>query len=131
MRGRSSFEYAVIRVVPRVERGEFINVGIVLYCRARSFLDARVALDDARLTALTPTADSAEILRYLAAFQRICRGDPDAGPIGRLTQRERFHWLISPRSTVIQTSPTHAGLCDNPVAMLDHLMTTVVHVAAH
>jgi hypothetical protein len=130
MRGRSSFEYAVIRVVPRVERGEFINVGIVLYCRARSFLDARVALDEPRLTALAPTAGTGEILRYLEAFQRICRGEPDAGPIGRLTQRERFHWLVSPRSTVIQTSPTHAGLCDNPAMMLEHLMAMVVHQAA-
>jgi len=130
MRGRSSFEYAVIRVVPRVERGEFINVGIVLYCRARSFLDARVALDEPRFTALAPTADADEILRYLAAFQRICRGEPDAGPIGRLTQRERFHWLVSPRSTVIQTSPTHAGLCDNPVETLEHLMSTVVDQTA-
>ncbi len=130
MRGRSSFEYAVIRVVPRVERGEFINVGIVLYCRARSFLDVRVALDEPRLTALAPTADPGEIMRYLAAFQRICRGEPDAGPIGRLTQRERFHWLVSPRSTVIQTSPAHAGLCDNPAMMLEHLMATVVHQAA-
>lgn len=130
MRGRSSFEYAIIRVVPRVERGEFINVGIVLYCRARSFLDAQVALDEPRLTALAPTADTGEILRYLAAFQRICRGEPDVGPIGRLTQRERFHWLVSPRSTVIQTSPAHAGLCDNPTETLEHLMATVVHQAA-
>jgi hypothetical protein len=129
MRGRSSFEYAVIRVVPRVERGEFINVGIVLYCRARSFLEARVALDEARLTALAPTADAGEILRYLAAFQRICRGEPDTGPIGRLTQRERFHWLVSPRSTVIQTSSAHAGLCDNPTETLEHLMATVVRQA--
>ena len=130
MRGRSSFEYAIIRVVPRVERGEFINVGIVLYCRARSFLDAQVALDEPRLTALAPTADTGEILRYLEAFQRICRGEPDVGPIGRLTQRERFHWLVSPRSTVIQTSSAHAGLCDNPTETLEHLMATVVHQAA-
>ncbi|HKW23585.1 MAG TPA: DUF3037 domain-containing protein, partial [Ktedonobacterales bacterium] len=114
MRGRSSFEYAVIRVVPYVERGEFINVGIVLYCRTRSFLDARIALDEARLRALAPTADPAEITSYLEALQRICQGGPDSGPIGQLTQRERFHWLIAPRSTVIQTSPTHAGLCHDP-----------------
>lgn len=126
MRGRSSFEYAVIRVVPRVERGEFINAGIVLYCRARSFLEARIALDLARLRAISPESDPAEVMRYLEAFQRICRGEPDAGPIAKLTQRERFHWLISPRSTVIQTSPTHAGLCHDPAAMLEYLMTTVV-----
>ena len=129
MRGRSSFEYAVIRVVPYVERGEFINVGIVLYCRTRSFLDARIALDEARLRALAPTADPAEITSYLEALQRICQGGPDSGPIGQLTQRERFHWLIAPRSTVIQTSPTHAGLCQDPAAMLEHLMATVVRIS--
>ncbi|HEX5548930.1 MAG TPA: DUF3037 domain-containing protein [Ktedonobacterales bacterium] len=129
MRGRSSFEYAVIRVVPHVERGEFINAGIVLYCRARSFLDARIALDEARLRALAPGANPAEITSYLEALQRICQGGPGSGPIGQLTQRERFHWLIAPRSTVIQTSPAHAGLCHDPAAMLDHLMATVVHIA--
>lgn len=129
MHGRSSFEYAVIRVVPHVERGEFINAGIVLYCRGRSFLDARVSLDESRLQALAPFADAAEIARYLDAFARIARGEPDAGPIAKLTQRERFHWLISPRSTVLQISPAHAGLCSDPAAMLEHLMATVVHIA--
>jgi DUF3037 family protein len=130
MRGRSSFEYAIIRVSPYVERGEFINVGVVLYCRARAFLDARLWLDEARLHALAPTADAGEITRYLEAFQRICRGEADTGPIGQLTQRERFHWLISPRSTVIQTSPTHAGLCHDPAETLERLMATMVHVEA-
>ncbi|HEU4782447.1 MAG TPA: DUF3037 domain-containing protein [Ktedonobacterales bacterium] len=129
MRGRSSFEYAVIRVVPHVERGEFINAGIVLYCRARSFLDARIALDEARLRALAPGADPAEIMSYLEALQRICQGGSGSGPIGQLTQRERFHWVIAPRSTVIQTSPAHAGLCQDPAVMLHHLMATVVQVA--
>jgi Protein of unknown function (DUF3037) len=128
MRGRSSFEYAIIRVVPRVERGEFVNVGVILYCRARSFLDARIALDEMRLLALAPTASIGEITRYLDAFQRICRGEAEAGDIAKLTQRERFHWLISPRSTVIQTSPTHAGMCLDPAEMLEHLMTTVVQI---
>ena len=129
MRGRSSFEYAVIRVVPHVERGEFINVGIVLYCRARSFLDAQTSLDEARLRALAPGADPAEITSYLEAMQRICQGGSGSGPIGQLTQRERFHWLVSPRSTVIQTSPAHAGLCHDPAAMLQHLMATVIHIS--
>ena len=128
MRGRNSFEYAVLRVVPRVERGEFINAGIVLYCRARAFLDARIALDVPRLRALSPDCDDGETLRYLEAFQRICRGEPEAGPIAKLTQRERFHWLISPRSTVIQTSPAHAGVCSNPAVMLEHLMATTVRI---
>lgn len=126
MRGRSSFEYAIIRVVPRVERGEFINAGVVLYCRARSFLDTRIALDVARLRALSPETEAAEVARYLEAFQRICRGEPEAGPIAKLTQRERFHWLISPRSTVIQTSPAHAGLCLDPATTLERLMAMVV-----
>lgn len=130
MRGRSSFEYAVIRVVPQVERGEFINAGIVLYCRARSFLEARISLDETRLRALAPGADPAEIMSYLEAMRRICHGGPGSGPIGQLTQRERFHWLVAPRSTVIQTSPAHAGLCHDPAAMLDHLMATVVHVTS-
>jgi len=129
MRGRSSFEYAIIRVVPRVERGEFINAGVVFYCRARSFLDTQVALDVARLRALSPETKFAEVARYLEAFQRICRGEPEAGPIAKLTQRERFHWLISPRSTVIQTSPTHAGMCLDPAATLEHLMATMVRHA--
>ena len=129
MRVRSSFEYAIIRVVPYVERGEFINAGVILYCRARSFLDAQVALDEERLLALAPSANVGEITRYLDAFLRNCRGDPDSGPIARLTQRERFHWLISPRSTVIQTSPAHAGLCGDPTAMLEHLMARVVRAA--
>ncbi len=129
MRGRSSFEYAVIRVVPRVERGEFVNAGIVLYCRARSFLDTQLALDVAQLHTLSPETDAAEVARYLDAFQRICRGEPEAGPIAMLTQRERFHWLISPRSTVIQTSPTHAGLCLDPAATLERLLATVVRYA--
>ncbi|HET9980319.1 MAG TPA: DUF3037 domain-containing protein [Ktedonobacterales bacterium] len=126
MRGRSSFEYAIIRVVPRVERGEFINAGVVLYCRARSFLDTRIALDVARLRALSPETEAAEVARYLEAFQRICRGEPEAGPIAKLTQRERFHWLISPRSTVIQTSPAHAGLSLDPATTLERLMAMVV-----
>ena len=130
MRGRNSFEYAVLRVVPRVERGEFINAGIVLYCRARAFLDARIALDVPRLRALSPDCDDGETLRYLETFQRITRGESDAGPIAKLSQRERFHWLVSPRSTVIQTSPAHAGLCDDPAAMLEHLLATVVRLAA-
>jgi hypothetical protein len=115
--------------VPHVERGEFINVGIVLYCRARSFLDAQTSLDEARLRALAPGADPVEILSYLEAIQRICQGGSGSGPIGQLTQRERFHWLVSPRSTVIQTSPAHAGLCHDPAAMLQHLMATVIHIS--
>jgi hypothetical protein len=123
-----SFEYAVVRVVPRVEREEFLNAGVILYCRALGFLDARVALDRARLQALSPdpALDLDTIERGLAMIPRICAGDPAAGPIAALDQAERFRWLCATRSTVNQVSPVHAGLCDDPRAMLDHLMKKVV-----
>jgi Protein of unknown function (DUF3037) len=123
-----SFEYAVVRVVPRVEREEFLNAGVILYCRSQGFLDARVALDRARLQALSPDAalDLDTIERGLAMIPRICAGDPAAGPIAALDQAERFRWLCATRSTVNQVSPVHAGLCDDPAAMLDHLMKKMV-----
>ena len=126
MATRSSFDYAVIRVVPRVEREEFINAGVLLYCRTRGFLGARIAVDRARLAALAPDADLAEIERVLELIPRLCSGDPRAGPIGRLSQAERFHWLVAPRSTITQTSPVHSGLCDDPEAALDHLLERMV-----
>ena len=98
----SSFDYAVIRVVPRVDREEFINAGVVLYCLTAGFLDARVTLDPARLRALAPDADVDTIREHLEAIPRICRGE---GPIGALTQKERWHWLVSPRSTLVQPGP--------------------------
>jgi Protein of unknown function (DUF3037) len=123
-----SFEYAVVRVVPRVEREEFLNAGVILYCRSLGFLDARVALDRARLQALSPDAalDLDTIERGLAMIPGICAGDPAAGPIAALDQAERFRWLCATRSTVNQVSPVHAGLCDDPAAMLDHLMKKMV-----
>jgi hypothetical protein len=123
-----SFEYAVVRVVPRVEREEFLNAGVILYCRSLRFLDARVALDRDRLQALSPdpTRDLDTIERGLAMIPRICAGDPAAGPIAALDQAERFRWLCATRSTVNQVSPVHAGLCDDPAAMLDHLMKKMV-----
>jgi hypothetical protein len=123
-----SFEYAVVRVVPRVEREEFVNAGVILYCRSRRFLDARVALDRARLQALSPdpALDLDTIERGLAMIPRICAGDASAGPIAALDQAERFRWLCATRSTVNQVSPVHAGLCDDPAATLAQLMTKVV-----
>jgi hypothetical protein len=121
----SAFDYAIIRVVPRVERGEFINAGAVLFCRARRFLDARIELDAARLAALAPWLDIAEIERQLALIPRIAAGDA-ADPIGRLAQAERFHWLVAPSSTVVQPSPVHSGLCHDPAAELERLMATMV-----
>jgi hypothetical protein len=122
----SPFEYAIVRVVPRVERGEAMNAGIVLHSRPRRFLDARVELDDAVLAALAPDCDPAEVRAHLAAIPRIAAGDPAAGPIARLSRPERFHWLVAPSSTVVQPSPVHTGLTDDPAATLDHLFETLV-----
>ncbi len=120
---RTTFDYALVRVVPRPERGELINAGVILYCRARDFLEARIALDRARLLALDPSADADEIERALDVFPQVCAGQ---GPIGRLPLAERFHWLVAPRSTAVQVSPVHAGLCDDPAAALDHLLQAMV-----
>jgi hypothetical protein len=120
------YDYAVIRVVPRVEREEFINVGVILSCAARDFLEARLHLDRARLAALDPALDPELVTQYLAAIPLVCRGDAQAGPIGKLTARQRFHWLVAPRSTIIQTSAVHSGLCEDPHAALAHLMQRMV-----
>jgi len=120
------FQYAIIRVVPRVERGECLNAGVVLLCRPRRFLAARVGLDRARLAALAPGVDPATIETHLAAIEAIARGDPSAGPIARLSQGERFHWLVAPASTVIQPSEVHTGLCDDPAVELEHLFDQLV-----
>ena len=122
----SQFQYAIVRVVPDVERGECLNAGVILLCRPRRFLAARVGLDEAKLRALAPDADPATIVPHLAAIERIAAGDPTAGPMARLGQGERFHWLVSPSSTVIQPSEVHTGLCDAPAAELDHLFERLV-----
>jgi hypothetical protein len=124
----SSFDYAVVRVVPRVERGEFINAGIILFCRQRRFLRARVTLDRARLAALAPTCDADEVQRHLDVITLVASGGPAAGPIGRLSQAERFHWLVAPRSTIIQPSPVHSGLSHDPAATLDQLFDELVRL---
>jgi len=121
MPATASFDYAILRVVPRVERQEFINAAVIVFCLELRYLDARVHLDPARLTALWPEADVELIREHLNAVPRICAGDPAAGPIARLSQRERFHWLISPRSTIIQPSPVHTGVCDSTSGLLDRL----------
>lgn len=118
----SSFDYAIVRVVPRVERGEFINAGIIIFCLEHRFLEARVVVDEPRLKALWPQIDVELIRRHLQAIPRVAAGDPAAGPIAKLSQRERFHWLVSPRSTIIQVSPVHTGLCDDsPASAIDRL----------
>jgi hypothetical protein len=124
--GRAPFEYAIVRVVPRVERGEAFNAGVVLLSRARRFLGARTELDERVLAALAGDCDPETVREHLALVDRIAAGDPDAGPIARLSAPERFHWLVSPSSTMIQPSPVHTGLTADPAATLDHLFRTLV-----
>lgn len=123
---RSPYQYAIVRVVPRVERGESLNVGVVLLCRSKAYIGAEVALDEARLRAIAPEVDTATIRRHLQAIERIARGDPSSGPIARLSVAERFHWLVAPASTIIQPSPVHTGLTDDPAVELEHLMASLV-----
>ncbi len=132
MPARSSFDYAIIRVVPRVERGEFINAGAILFCRTRRYLAARIELDVPRLLAFAPEAerDLAEIEQHLDASPVSCAGGAAAGPIGALSQAERWHWLVAPTSTIIQPSPVHSGLCTEPAVMLEHLLATMVRSPA-
>jgi hypothetical protein len=120
------YSYAIVRVVPRVERGEYLNVGVVLFAREADYLAARLALDPARLRALAPDADVASIEKHLETFAAICRGAPEGGPLAALPPPERFHWLTAPRSTVIQTSPVHVGTTDDPDATLGELLDAFV-----
>ena len=124
--GADPFAYALVRVVPHVERGECLNAGVVLFCRQRAFLAARVSLDERRLAALAPDIDPAAVRPHLDAVPRIAAGDPAAGPIAALDRSERFGWLVAPSSTIIQPSPVHTGLSDDPAGMLDHLFVTLV-----
>ncbi|HEV3404350.1 MAG TPA: DUF3037 domain-containing protein [Gaiellaceae bacterium] len=126
MPGASPFSYAVYRVVPRVERGERINVGIVVFSRPLGYLAARTGLDVARLRALWPELDPEAVRPHLAALERIAAGDPDAGPIARLDETARFHWLVAPSSTIIQPSAVHTGLCGEPEQELDKLFASLV-----
>jgi hypothetical protein len=126
VRTPSSYDYAIVRVVPRVEREEFINAGVILSCPAQDFLGARIELDERRLLALDPGVDIETVRANLASIPLVCAGGAAAGPIGKLTPRERFHWLVAPRSTIIQTSAVHSGRCLDPAAALDHLLKTMV-----
>ncbi len=126
MQGNELFEYAVIRWVPRVEREEFLNIGVVLYCRGQRFLDMRYALPPDRLQAFHASAAIDELEACLGAFGSICRGEGDGGPIARLPLAERFRWLTAKRSTVIQLSPVHPGLCADAQATLDRLFEELV-----
>ena len=122
----SSFDYAVFRFVPRVEREEFINVGVILFCRTRRFLGTRLHLDPQRVTAIAPQFDLRHIQAHLDLITQVAQGGVDAGPIGQLALADRFHWLTSPRSTVLQVSPVHCGLCDDPQTALDDLFDRLV-----
>ncbi len=121
-----TYDYAVIRVVPRVERGEFVNVGVIVSCAAEGHLEARVELDENALRALDPSIDLDAVRASLDAITRVCSGGEAAGPLGRLSARERFHWLVAPRSTSIQTSVVHSGRCDDMRCVIDHLMAAMV-----
>jgi hypothetical protein len=121
-----TYDYAIIRVVPRVDRGEQVNVGVILSCADTDFLDARIEVDEAVLRALDPAIDLEAVRTNLEVIPAVCRGGPDAGAIGLLPPRNRFRWLVAPRSTIIQPSPVHTGRTSDPAACLDHLMTRVV-----
>ena len=126
MRPADTYDYAVIRVVPRVEREEFVNVGILLSCEASGYLEARIELDEARVASLDPTLDLESLHRHLDTIPAICRGGPGTGPIGLLPQRARFHWLTAKRSSIIQTSPVHMGKCADMAATMEHLLERMV-----
>ena len=126
MRDLVTYDYAIVRVVPKVERAEFVNVGVIVSCPERDLLLARIELDERRLMALDPTLDLEAVQTHLAAIPTICAGGEQAGPIGRLSQRERFYWLVAPRSTIIQTSPTHTGSASDLDAVVERLLQTMV-----
>jgi len=120
------FEYAVIRVVPRVEREEFLNIGVILYCAKQKFLQARYLLDEARLNAFAPELDIAELKEHICSIERICLGDKAAGPIGKLDMASRFRWLTATRSTIVQTSKVHPGFCVDAMETLERLFVQLV-----
>jgi hypothetical protein len=120
------FSYAIYRLVPRLERGERVNVGVVVFCRPLEYLAARTGLDEARVTALWPELDLDAVRPHLDVIERIAAGDPNGGPIAELDTTARFHWLVAPSSTIIQPSAVHTGVCADPPSQLDHLFETLV-----
>ena len=126
MREKCLFEYAVIRIVPRVEREEFVNVGVIVYCPAQSFLAVEFEINEQKLRAFAPHLEIAEIEKHLRAFEQISRGGDEAGAIGKLQAGARFRWLIAPRSTIVQTSPVHTGLCGDAETALNRLLNLMV-----
>jgi hypothetical protein len=126
VRVHEPYEYAIVRLVPRVDREEFINVGVILRCASRDFLQACVELDEVRAQALAPTLDLPLVREHLASLVAIARGGKEAGPIGKLSSSERFHWLVATRSTMIQTSAVHTGRCADPGQQMQHLLDRMV-----
>jgi hypothetical protein len=126
MQERHLFEYAVIRVVPHVEREEFLNVGVILFCKSQKFLQCKTEIDEARLTVLCDKMDCTELRQYIHSFERICAGGNDSGPIGKLPMAERFRWLTAARSTMVQTSKVHPGLCEDAAEELAKLFSQLV-----
>ncbi|GCF06494.1 DUF3037 domain-containing protein [Dictyobacter arantiisoli] len=126
MPATSSYDYAIIRLVPCVDRGECINIGIILFCRTKRFLDTIIHLDEKRIQAFAPQLDLEAVQRHLNYLQLVCAGSKASGPIGQFSQSERFHWLVSPRSTIIQTSPVHSGLCEEPAQTIHSLLEKMV-----
>ena len=126
MRALHTYDYAIVRVVPRVERGEFVNAGIILSCDIERILQASIELDEAALLGLDANVDLEMVRSILATIPALCAGGSDAGPIGKLSARERFHWLVAPKSTIVQTSPVHTGQCSDPREALEHLMDRMI-----
>ncbi|MEO6863353.1 MAG: DUF3037 domain-containing protein [Microcoleus sp.] len=126
MPDRCLYDYAIIRVVPKVDREEFINVGAIVSCGSKKFLEARIEIDQERLRAIDSTLDMELIRNHLAVIPVICAGGPESGAIGQLPHRERFHWLVAPRSTIVQTSRVHTGFCENLPSAIEHLLDRMV-----
>ena len=126
MSGREDFQYAILRIVPHVERGECLNAGVVLFSRRHGFIGARTGLDAAALAAVAPDCEANEVRAHLSALERVAAGAPDGGPIATLEPSERFHWLTAPSSTIVQASPVHTGMTSDPAAELEHLFELLV-----
>jgi hypothetical protein len=126
VRGREDFQYAVVRVVPRIERGECLNAGVILYSRRHGFLGAKTGLDETALAALAPDCDPVEVRAQLETLERVAAGSEYGGPIAGLDPSERFHWLTAPASTIVQSSAVHTGLTSDPAGELDHLFERLV-----
>lgn len=126
MQDRQVYEYAFVRFVPRVERGEFLNIGVILLCKRMDFLEMKVQLEEVRLRAFFPEVDLDQVRQYLDSWSLICQGDPRGGPVSGLDPANRFRWLTAPKSTMIQCSQVHPGLCTDPAKVLEDLFVKYV-----